>query len=190
MKSGTISGRELRQRRPARPPTDYVPLLAAAALVLMIGLWLAGRLVIEGPTAVAAPTPVLVAAASPTLPPVFTTPPTPSPSPTPIPTPTQSLPPTPLPTAVPTAQPAQTFAILSPADGVVVNVGGIVVEGLAAPGAPITWDRPMWFDDHTVADADGHWSFVIGLNPGDNVMTFRVGDDVTTAQTITVRYQQ
>ena len=101
----------------------------------------------------------------------------------------------PTPTLAPVATPATGLpvyglTILSPADGTVVSVGGVVVEGVAAPGSPITWDRPMWFDDHTVADASGRWSFVIGLNPGDNVLTFRVGDDLATALTITVRYQQ
>jgi hypothetical protein len=81
------------------------------------------------------------------------------------------------------------FAILAPADGAVLSAGGVVVEGTATPGAPITWDRPLWFDGHTVADANGRWSFVIGLNPGENFMTFRVGDDITTARTITVTYQ-
>jgi hypothetical protein len=68
-------------------------------------------------------------------------------------------------------------------------VPGVLVQGLAAPGAVITWDKPLWFDDHTTAGADGYWSFSIALAQGDNVLTFRVGDDTTTAQTITVRYQ-
>src|SRR5437773_1331298 len=143
MKSGTISRRELRERRPARPPSNQLPLIGALALGLLILVWFAGRFTINGETAVALPTPSST--------------PTPTPGPTP---------------------PPAGLIILSPADGAVVNVGGIVVEGLAAPGSPITWDRPLWFDDHTTADAHGYWSFVVGLNVGDNVLTFRVGDDV------------
>ncbi len=44
----------------------------------------------------------------------------------------------------------------------------------------------MWFDEHTIADANGLWSFTLGLNLGENVFTFRVGDDVSTVQTLTV----
>jgi hypothetical protein len=71
----------------------------------------------------------------------------------------------------------------------VVNVPAVRVAGLARPGSTITWDRPLWFDDHTTADSAGYWSFAITLAVGDNVMTFRVGDDPSTARSITVRYQ-
>jgi len=46
----------------------------------------------------------------------------------------------------------------------------------------------MWFDEHTVAGADGGWEFVVQLNPGANVFTFRVDDDALTAQTLTVHH--
>jgi hypothetical protein len=50
----------------------------------------------------------------------------------------------------------------------------------------ITRDVPLWFDEHVVADYAGRWSFALGLNIGDNVFTFRVGDDLSTVQTLTI----
>ena len=62
----------------------------------------------------------------------------------------------------------------------------MIVRGLAAPGSDITRDVPLWFDEHTTADAVGRWSFVLSLNPGANTFTFRVGDDRTTETTLTI----
>jgi len=62
----------------------------------------------------------------------------------------------------------------------------VIVRGLAAPGTTVTRDVPMWFDEHTVADNAGRWSFVVQLAIGDNSFTFRVGDDVATAHTLSV----
>ena len=62
----------------------------------------------------------------------------------------------------------------------------MIVRGLAAPGTTVTRDVPMWFDEHTVADNAGRWSFVVQLAIGDNSFTFRVGDDVATAHTLSV----
>ena len=64
----------------------------------------------------------------------------------------------------------------------------VVVRGLAPPGAEITRDIPFWFDDHTVADSTGRWSFAVDLLPGDNKLTFRIGDDAATSQSLTIRY--
>jgi hypothetical protein len=89
----------------------------------------------------------------------------------------------PAPTPPPTG-----LLILEPRDGAVVRESVVRVAGLAAPGANITWDRPLWFDEHRTADDFGNWSFAIALGQGDNVLTFRVGDDFSTAKTITVRY--
>ncbi len=60
------------------------------------------------------------------------------------------------------------------------------MRGLAMPGTTITRDIPLWFDEHTVADWAGNWSFPVQLNIGDNVFRFRVGDDASTAQTLTI----
>jgi hypothetical protein len=62
----------------------------------------------------------------------------------------------------------------------------VIVRGLAAPGATITRDVPMWFDEHTVADNAGRWSFVVQLAVGDNSFTFRLGDDFSTARTLNI----
>jgi hypothetical protein len=88
---------------------------------------------------------------------------------------------------VPTPPPTG-LLILEPGNGAVVRAPVVRVAGLAQPGSTITWDRPFWFDEHRTADAFGYWSFAIALGQGDNVLTFRVGDDFSTAQTITVRY--
>jgi hypothetical protein len=62
----------------------------------------------------------------------------------------------------------------------------ISVRGLGPPGATITHDIPLWFDSHTTADRRGRWSFSIELVPGDNELTFRIGDDTETSRTLTV----
>jgi hypothetical protein len=53
----------------------------------------------------------------------------------------------------------------------------------------VTRDIPFWFDEHARADAAGRWSFTVELVPGDNKLTFRVSDDVTTSRTLTVRFE-
>lgn len=65
----------------------------------------------------------------------------------------------------------------------------MIVRGLASPGATITRDIPFWFDEHTTADAGGRWSFTVELVAGENKLTFRIGDQPATAQTVTVRYE-
>ena len=64
----------------------------------------------------------------------------------------------------------------------------IAVRGLAQPGSTITHDIPLGFDEHTVADSQGRWSFVESLNQGENRFTFRVGDDRSTEVQLTVYY--
>jgi hypothetical protein len=62
----------------------------------------------------------------------------------------------------------------------------VIVRGLAAPGATVTRDVPMWFDEHVVADNAGRWSFVVQLAIGDNSMTFRLGDDASSVRTLNI----
>jgi len=64
----------------------------------------------------------------------------------------------------------------------------VIVRGLAAPGTTVTRDVPMWFDEHTIADVAGRWSFVEPLNEGENTFKFRVADDTATEVTLTVYY--
>jgi hypothetical protein len=78
--------------------------------------------------------------------------------------------------------------ILEPAEGLQTTDRVVVVRGLAAPGAVITRDVPLWFDEHIVADTAGRWSFVLQLNPGQNTFIFRVGDDRATETPVTVYY--
>jgi len=134
--------------------------------------------------------------------------PSPSPTPTPSPSPSPTPSPTPVPTLVPTATasptgspaplpsptagsslPAAGLVILEPADGATVPDRIVVVRGLAQPGSTVTRDVPMWFDEHVVADSRGRWSFAVGLNDGENVLTFRAGDDTSTERILTLNYQ-
>jgi hypothetical protein len=87
----------------------------------------------------------------------------------------------------PTA-PAYGLVIVEPANGYMSLNRSLLIRGLAQPGATITRDVPMWFDEHTVADSEGRWSFIEGLNIGQNTFMFRVGDDTATEVTLTVYY--
>ena len=62
----------------------------------------------------------------------------------------------------------------------------ILVRGHAPPRTTVTRDVPLWFDQHTVADADGHWSMEVPLNAGENRLTFRLRDERSTEETISV----
>jgi hypothetical protein len=148
------------------------------------------------PTPAPTPTPIPTPTSSPT--------PTPPPSPTArlTPTPSTSLTATPLPTAPPSTTPSTTpstapttpttpaygLVIVEPVDGSTTTDHAIVIRGLTQPDATITRDVPMWFDEHTVADSAGRWSFIEPLNVGENTFTFRVGDDTATDVTITINY--
>ena len=81
------------------------------------------------------------------------------------------------------------LVILEPADGEIVDERTISVRGLGPPGATITHDIPLWFDSHTTADRRGRWVFAAELVPGDNELTFRIGDDTATSRIVTVIYQ-
>lgn len=85
--------------------------------------------------------------------------------------------------------PAGALTITEPADGAVTNTSVIFVRGIAPPGATVTRDIPLWFDDHTIADAGGRWSFAVQLGAGANLLTFRIGDDASTTKTLTVYYE-
>src|SRR5207248_874672 len=88
---------------------------------------------------------------------------------------------TPRSTASPTpALPAGGLLILEPAEGTTIRASDVQVRGLARPGVTVTRDIPLWPDDHAVADGSGRWSMKVGLNPGLNVLRFRIGDDRTT----------
>jgi hypothetical protein len=93
-----------------------------------------------------------------------------------------------------TASPAATpllvgLTFLSPADGAVVATNKVIVIGTAPPGLTITQDISMGLDRHTPVDGTGHWAMEMELREGENQMTFRIGDDKSTARTIRVVYQ-
>lgn len=80
------------------------------------------------------------------------------------------------------------LTILSPADGQVVATREITVIGSAPPGLTITQDISFGLDQHAAVDSTGHWAIKVGLNEGDNKLSFRIGDDGSTRQTIRVIY--
>ena len=86
------------------------------------------------------------------------------------------------------AAPIIGFTILSPADGQAVASKDVVVIGTAPPGLTITQDISFGLDQHATVDGTGHWAITVGLSEGDNKLTFRVGDDHSTQQTIRVIY--
>jgi hypothetical protein len=81
------------------------------------------------------------------------------------------------------------LAIVSPADGAVVSTNRIFVIGTAPPGLRVVQDISLGFDRSANVDATGHWALELELAAGDNQMTFRIGDDRSTARTIHVIYQ-
>jgi len=112
--------------------------------------------------------------------------------PTPQPTVEATLQPTPQPTLQPTMEatpPSAGLVIDFPQDGDLVRSRSINVIGTAPPGATVTRDIPLWFDDHATADADGLWMIPVELAEGENRLTFRLGDDAATARVILVRYR-
>ena len=86
------------------------------------------------------------------------------------------------------AAPIVGLSILSPTDGQTVAVKDVLVIGLAPPGLGITQDVSFGLDQHTTADGTGHWAIKVGLNEGDNVLKFRIGDDHSTEKTVRVIY--
>ena len=79
--------------------------------------------------------------------------------------------------------------IVEPAAGETVDQPTVIIRGRAPPGSTVTRDIPLWFDDHTLADNRGRWFVSVDLAPGENRLTFRIGDDSETSRTITVVYQ-
>jgi hypothetical protein len=114
--------------------------------------------------------------------------PTASPTPTIEPTPRPTIEPTPRPTIEPTPQ-LVGLVIDFPADGETVRSRSINIIGTAPPGATVTRDIPLWFDDHTIAGDDGLWMLPVELAEGQNRLALRLGDDPSTAQVLLVTYQ-
>lgn len=90
--------------------------------------------------------------------------------------------------ATPLPAPITELTITSPTDGQAVATKEVTVIGLAPPGLEITQDISFGPDQHTTVDGTGHWAIKVGLNDGDNRLTFRIGDDDSTKKTIRVVY--
>jgi hypothetical protein len=204
--SGTIRRSDLRPRPPKPAKVAWPVVVAGVALGLLAVAWiLAGRPSQQGVNvadASTSPAPSLhlprttgVAGLVSPAPPSATstaavrataTPPAPTRRPTPTasePAPTESVP-----TESPPGQVAA-FTIIFPADGELVRDQSFNVIGNGPPGATVTRDIPLWFDDHVVVREDGNWLMPITLGQGENVLRFRVGDDRATELVIRVIYQ-
>lgn len=80
------------------------------------------------------------------------------------------------------------LSITSPANGATVATASVTVIGTAPAGARVVRDISLAPDDETTADASGRWRIAVNLDEGSNELTFRIGDDKSTAVTITVTY--
>ena len=78
--------------------------------------------------------------------------------------------------------------ILYPSDGDVITVRDFNLVGNGPPGATVTRDVPMWFDDHVTVNEDGNWLMPVSIGDGESVFRLRIGDDRSTEQVVTVRY--
>jgi hypothetical protein len=81
------------------------------------------------------------------------------------------------------------LTIESPRDGQIVASKDITVIGLAPPGLSVTRDVSLGLDQHATADGTGHWAINVGLDQGENKLTFRIGDDRSTEQQIHVTFK-
>src|SRR4051812_4682138 len=83
--------------------------------------------------------------------------------------------------------PVGSLQIVSPEDGATVTSRSVTVTGSAPDGAEIVRDVSLGLDDRTEA-TDGRWSMNVELGDGENLLTFRLGDDRTTSSTLRVVY--
>ncbi|MBA3780112.1 MAG: hypothetical protein H0X16_12600, partial [Chloroflexi bacterium] len=85
--------------------------------------------------------------------------------------------------------PGQRLAILDPADGATLSNRSLRILGIAPPGARIVQDISFALDRSTTADAAGRWAIEVELRDGENLLTFRIGDDQSTKRTLRLMYQ-
>jgi hypothetical protein len=178
---------------------DWLALVGVLALMAIVLVFVASFFGRPSPSPIpsSSTSPSLVADVSGSTLPTYSAPPTatptpslsPSPTPyaTPVPTAPPTVPPTPTPSPPP-SPPVTGLIVVDPTDRSTVGSNTVTVHGLAQPGAPITQDVPMWFDNHTTADASGQWSFDVSLSQGWNAFKFRVGDDAATELTINLYF--
>lgn len=147
------------------------------------------------PTPTTVPTPIATVWATPIPTPISTPSPTPTLNPPPTPPPTPTVQPTLTPSSTLTPAPPTPgssaiagLVVVDPLPGTTLSDSFVIISGLAPPGAIITHDVPGWFDEHTVADRQGHWAFAESLRNGKNTFTFRIADDRATEVRLTVYY--
>jgi hypothetical protein len=78
------------------------------------------------------------------------------------------------------------LTITSPVSGSTVSSSPITVQGQAPPSSRVVQDISLAADQQTFAGSQGNWVMSVELSAGANVLTFRLGDDKATAQSITV----
>lgn len=79
------------------------------------------------------------------------------------------------------------LTITAPEDGMTVDDPEVIVRGTAPDGSDVVLDVSRGRDEHTRADG-GRWSIEVMLDEGDNLLTFRVGDDQATSTTLYLIY--
>ncbi len=80
------------------------------------------------------------------------------------------------------------FAITSHHPGDTVSTPTVTVSGVASPGAEVVQDISFAPDERTTAAADGSWAISVTLDEGPNTLRFRVGDDRSTEEELTLTY--
>lgn len=78
------------------------------------------------------------------------------------------------------------LTITSPIGGSHVSGPTVEVTGTAPANAEIVQDIPARPDQRTLSGADGKWRMTVDLDMGENVLTFRVGDNPISAEQILV----
>lgn len=203
-RTGTVPRGPLRRQPPPSDPRLGWMLPIGALVVGSVAVaWILGLTETRGTAATAGATSAALASMSPTPEAVSTSiratapplepPTTGSPNVTPAtvePTadPLPTVEPTADPLPEPTREPYVGLAIDFPGDGEVVRSRVINIVGTAPPGATITRDIPLWFDEHTTVRADGIWMLPVQLTKGENPLTIRIGDDRSTEIRFTVTY--
>lgn len=66
----------------------------------------------------------------------------------------------------------------------------VLVSGHAPPGARVVHDISLAPDDEDVAHASGEWSIPADVRPGRNELTFRIGDDHSTEQSVEFTFKR
>ncbi len=180
-----VSGRSRPSRR--RVLGTGAAIIAVAAIPVLV---LTAESLLSGTVA---PSPSPSASGSPGVTPAAIALPS-SPPASPSPSPTVSDSPVPSDSPIPTVPPVSVapiptqLSIVTPTNGTITDQRRIIVSGFAPPGMPVTRDVPFGPDDHTVADDLGDWQIPVTLDPGMNVLAFRLGNDRSTQITVQIYY--